>query len=152
MATKMDSGASLRSALHDTIENIHRAVLDHSAAPSLREYGIVTYVGPRRSRACGGCRTCSRKSWSGSARNVLGMTFNLDPEDIGVILLDEAAGIESGAEVRRTNGAGYAGGRRPAGTRDRSAGAAPRRCGSGKDAPRARQWSAMLRRFSIARP
>jgi len=35
--------------------------------------------------------------------NRLGMTFNLDPEDVGVILLDEASGIESGSEVRRTN-------------------------------------------------
>ena len=35
--------------------------------------------------------------------DLLGMTFNLDPDDIGVILLDDAAGIESGSEVRRTN-------------------------------------------------
>src|ERR1019366_6157848 len=35
--------------------------------------------------------------------DVLGMTFNLDPDDIGVILLDEASGVESGSEVRRTN-------------------------------------------------
>ena len=31
------------------------------------------------------------------------MTFNLDPDDIGVILLDDPTGVESGSEVRRTN-------------------------------------------------
>jgi F-type H+-transporting ATPase subunit alpha len=34
---------------------------------------------------------------------LLGMTFNLDPDDIGVILLDDPTGVESGSEVRRTN-------------------------------------------------
>jgi F-type H+-transporting ATPase subunit alpha len=34
---------------------------------------------------------------------LLGMTLNLDPGDIGVVLLDEASSIESGSEVRRTN-------------------------------------------------
>ena len=31
------------------------------------------------------------------------MTFNLDPDDVGVILLDDPDGVESGSEVRRTN-------------------------------------------------
>jgi F-type H+-transporting ATPase subunit alpha len=34
---------------------------------------------------------------------LLGMTLNLDPGDIGVVLLDDASTVESGSEVRRTN-------------------------------------------------
>jgi F-type H+-transporting ATPase subunit alpha len=32
----------------------------------------------------------------------LGIAFNLDPEEVGVILLDSAQGIHAGDQVRRT--------------------------------------------------
>jgi len=93
---------SLRSAMEDTLDAIDRVQEGFSAAPSIEEYGIVTYVGPGVARVRGlpNVRSEELVLFEGDR---LGMTFNLDPEDVGVILLDEAAGIESGSEVRRTN-------------------------------------------------
>ena len=99
---EMDAGNSLHSALEDTLEVFHRIESDFTVSPSLREYGVVTYVGPGVARVRGLPRVQSEElvRFEGG---VLGMTFNLDPEDVGVILLDDAAGVDSGSEVRRTN-------------------------------------------------
>jgi F-type H+-transporting ATPase subunit alpha len=35
--------------------------------------------------------------------DLLGMAFNLDPDEVGVVLLDDCTNIESGSQVRRTN-------------------------------------------------
>ena len=93
---------SLRSTFEDALETIHRAQSGFSASPSMQEYGIVTYVGAGvvRVRGLPNVKSEELVEFDG---NRLGMTFNLDPEDVGVILLDEASGIESGSEVRRTN-------------------------------------------------
>jgi len=79
-----------------------RGVADRFTAPmSAREYGVVTYVGRGVARVRGlpNVRSEELVRFEG---DVFGMTFNLDAEDIGVILLDEAAGVESGSEVHRT--------------------------------------------------
>jgi F-type H+-transporting ATPase subunit alpha len=93
---------SLRSTFDDALETIHRAQSGFSASPSMQEYGIVTYVGAGVARVRGLPNVKSEELVEFDG-NRLGMTFNLDPEDVGVILLDEASGIESGSEVRRTN-------------------------------------------------
>ena len=99
---EMDAGNSLHSALEDTLEVFHRVRSDFTVSPSLREYGVVTYVGSGVARVRGLPHVQSEElvRFEGG---VLGMTFNLDPEDVGVILLDDAAGVDSGSEVRRTN-------------------------------------------------
>ena len=38
--------------------------------------------------------------------NIIGMAYNLDPESVGVILLDESQSIRAGDEVRRSASAG----------------------------------------------
>lgn len=93
---------SLRSALEDALDAIDSVQRGFSLSPSIEEYGVVTYVGPGVARVSGLPNVKSEElvEFEGDR---LGMTFNLDPEDVGVILLDEAAGIESGSEVRRTN-------------------------------------------------
>jgi F-type H+-transporting ATPase subunit alpha len=98
----MDSGYSLRLALRDTLDEIDRVQRSFAVSPSPREYGVVTYVGRGVARVRGLPNVGSEELVRFHG-DVLGMTFNLDPDDIGVILLDDAAGIESGCEVRRTD-------------------------------------------------
>lgn len=97
----MDPENSLHSALQDTLAEIHRVTRDFQISPSVGEYGVVTYVGRGVARVRGLPNVKSEELVRFQG-NVFGMTFNLDPEDLGVILLDEAEGIESGSEVRRT--------------------------------------------------
>jgi F-type H+/Na+-transporting ATPase subunit alpha len=100
--TEIEAEKSLRSVFEDTLEVIHRAQGSFTASPSLQEYGVVTYVGPGVARVRGLPNVQSEELVRFEG-DLLGMTFNLDPDDIGVILLDDASGVESGSEVRRTN-------------------------------------------------
>jgi len=93
---------SLRSVFVDTLEEIHRVQAGFIASPSLEEYGVVTYVGPGIARVRGLPNVQSEELVRFEG-DLLGMTFNLDPDDVGVILLDDASGVESGSEVLRTN-------------------------------------------------
>ncbi len=98
----MDPANSLRSAFEDALEEIHRAGRDFTVSPALQEYGVVTYIGRGVARVSGLPNVKSEELVRFTG-DVYGMTFNLDPDDIGVILLDDAAGVESGSEVRRTD-------------------------------------------------
>jgi len=100
--TEIGAEQSLRSVFDDTLESIRRAHAEFTASPSLQEYGVVTYVGPGVARVRGLPNVQSEELVRFEG-DLLGMTFNLDPDDIGVILLDDASGVESGSEVRRTN-------------------------------------------------
>ena len=96
----MHKADSLRSAVGEVLEDIRS--LEFEASPLVEEYGVVTYVGRGIARVrglpCVGADELVR-----FRGDVYGMAFNLDPNDLGVILLDDAAGIESGSEVRRTH-------------------------------------------------
>jgi F-type H+/Na+-transporting ATPase subunit alpha len=93
---------TLHSALTEAIEGIHSAKRGIAMEPSLREYGLVTYVGRGVARVRGLPKVKSEELVR-FHKGALGVTFNLDPEDVGIILLDDASGIESGSEVRRTD-------------------------------------------------
>jgi F-type H+/Na+-transporting ATPase subunit alpha len=93
---------SLRSVFVDALEEIHRVQAGFTASPSLEEYGVVTYVGAGVARVRGLPNVQSEELVRFEG-DLLGMTFNLDPDDVGVILLDDASGVESGSEVLRTN-------------------------------------------------
>jgi F-type H+/Na+-transporting ATPase subunit alpha len=92
---------SLRTVIDDTFQAIDRARDAMQPALSLHEYGVVTSIGQGVARVRGLPHVQSEELLL-FERDLLGMTFNLDPEDIGVILLDDPAGVESGSEVRRT--------------------------------------------------
>lgn len=100
--TETASTSTLGFALRDTLETIHRVRCNFTLSPSMVEYGVVTYVGPGVARVRGLPNVKSEELVLLEGDR-LGMTFNLDPDDVGVILLDDPAGIESGSEVRRTN-------------------------------------------------
>jgi hypothetical protein len=100
--TPTASHPTLGSALNDTLQAIRRVRCNFTLSPSMVEYGVVTYVGPGVARVRGLPNVKSEELVLLEGDR-LGMTFNLDPDDVGVILLDDTAGIESDSEVRRTN-------------------------------------------------
>jgi F-type H+-transporting ATPase subunit alpha len=98
----MEAPGSLRSVLDDTLEALSRSRGETPFAPWLEEYGVVTYLGQGIARVRGLPNVKSEElvRFDGGS---LGMTLNLDPGDIGVVLLDDASSVESGSEVHRTN-------------------------------------------------
>jgi F-type H+-transporting ATPase subunit alpha len=96
------SQASLHSVLDDTLEALSFAREETKGGTWFEEYGVVTYVGQGIARVRGLPNVKSEElvRFEGG---LLGMTLNLDPGDIGVVLLDDSATVESGSEVRRTN-------------------------------------------------
>ena len=92
----------LQTVLDDTLEAIQRVSRQAVARPELREYGTVNFVGQGIARVRGLPNVKSEELVCFSG-DLLGMTFNLDPDEVGVILLDDCTGVESGSEVWRTD-------------------------------------------------
>jgi F-type H+-transporting ATPase subunit alpha len=97
-----DACSPLDTLFDDALEAVERASRDSAAVPELREYGIVNFVGQGIARVQGLPNVKSEELVRFSG-DLLGMTFNLDPDEIGVVLLDDCTGVESGSEVWRTN-------------------------------------------------
>ena len=93
--------ATLQGTLEDALGAVGLARSESEVAPVLQEYGVVSYIGQGIARISGLPNAGSEELilFEGG---LLGMAFNLDPDDLGVILLDDPAGIESGSEARRT--------------------------------------------------
>ncbi len=88
--------------LDETLEAFERLGREHAPGPRIEEYGNVSYIGGGVARVTGlpGVQSEELIEFEGGR---MGMAFNLDPEEIGVVLLDDCTGIESGSEVRRTH-------------------------------------------------
>lgn len=82
------------SAVERTVENFHPEL-------EVEEVGILTFVAEGIARIKG-LPTVKSKELLLFPENTLGMAFNVDLEEIGVVLLDQSEHLSSGAEVRRT--------------------------------------------------
>jgi F-type H+-transporting ATPase subunit alpha len=91
----------LCSILDSTFELVERAVASHEAQIRAQEIGTVRFVGSGIARVEGlpNVRSEELVRFAGGQR---GMALNLDPGEVGVILLDGSREIKSGDEVRRT--------------------------------------------------
>jgi F-type H+-transporting ATPase subunit alpha len=98
----MTSQQSLQSVIEDALNAVHLVRTEIEVAPSLEEYGVVSYIGQGIARVVG-LPNAGSEELILFENGLLGMAFNLDPDDLGVILLDDASGIESGSEARRTH-------------------------------------------------
>jgi len=98
----MNDLGPLNAILNDTMKVIQDVAGKPSAQLTLEEYGVVTYIGQGIARVQGLPNVKSEELVRFEG-NLLGMAFNLDPDEVGVILLDDGSSIESGSEVRRTN-------------------------------------------------
>jgi F-type H+-transporting ATPase subunit alpha len=92
----------LRGTLEETFAVLDRVLDQYRPDATLREVGTVTFVGPGVIRAIGlqGVRAEEILSFPGDR---LGLAFNVDEKETGIILLDESEGLRAGSEVRRTD-------------------------------------------------
>jgi F-type H+-transporting ATPase subunit alpha len=101
MVKMAENSTPLTEALNEVLD-VFQKTLDRTA-PDLRprEIGTVISVGQGVARVRGlpGVGSEELVRFEG---NRMGMIFNLDPEEIGVVLLDESEQIEAGSRVRMT--------------------------------------------------
>jgi len=91
----------LTTALDEAFGTLARAVESHEPELRAQEVGTLTYVGSGIARVAGlgGVRSEELVRFPG---DLYGMAFNIDPREVGVILLDEGETLSAGQEVRRT--------------------------------------------------
>lgn len=98
----MKKRGPLSTVLDETLAAIGDVSSESAVKLSLEEYGVVTYVGQGVARVQGLPHAKSEELVRFEG-DLLGLAFNLDPEEIGVIVLDDWTNIESGSQVKRTN-------------------------------------------------
>lgn len=88
--------------LDKTLDAVGRLANGPALEPRVEEFGAVTYIGSGIARVTGlpGVQSEELIEFEGGR---YGTAFNLDPDCVGVILLDDCTEIESGSEVRRTH-------------------------------------------------
>ncbi len=91
----------LRETLSQTFKVLEHVIENHWLEPEVQEVGTVTYVGPGVIRVTGLSNVKSEELLRFTGGR-MGMAFNLDQTEIGVILLDEIEGLDAGSDVQRT--------------------------------------------------
>jgi F-type H+/Na+-transporting ATPase subunit alpha len=91
----------LQGALDRTLDAIQQAQTDLKPSLTAQEVGYVHHVGHGIARVHGlpGVQAEEMLRFPGELR---GMAFNLDPDEVGVILLGDSQSVRSGDQVRRT--------------------------------------------------
>lgn len=91
----------LHGVLEQTVDLLDRVLAQRRAELRCEEVGRVKFIGYGTALVDGlpGVRSQELVQFPGEQ---LGMTFNLDPDEVGVVLLDRWEGLHAGAEVRRT--------------------------------------------------
>jgi F-type H+/Na+-transporting ATPase subunit alpha len=92
----------LYEVLDDAFAAFGNAARKGAGELAVEEYGLVTYIGQGIARVQG-LPTAKSEELILFEGDLLGMAFNLDPDEVGVVLLDDCSKIESGSRVRRTN-------------------------------------------------
>ncbi len=100
----------VQTVSQDACSLIEQVLADYVAALTIRETGSVKSVRPGIAHVSGlpGVRADElvcfpRAGGNSSSRPLLGIAFNLDPEEVGVILLGDSQYLQAGDEVYRTN-------------------------------------------------
>ena len=97
----MNEQSQLTDLLEDTFNSFRSVVDDMKPHLRTQEIGVVIAVGQGIARVNGLAKVKSEEVvsfWDGS----LGLVFNLDIDEIGVILLDKSDKIAAGSQVQRT--------------------------------------------------
>jgi F-type H+/Na+-transporting ATPase subunit alpha len=92
---------NLMTHLEDTFSKIGKVISKHTIEVSARETGRVIYLGHGIARLVGlpGLEADELVQFHD---NVFGMAFNLDKNEVGVILFRKSNALKAGSEVRRT--------------------------------------------------
>jgi len=91
----------IRSFLEDTFRTMDAVLAGQRAELKASEIGVVKYVGYGIARV-GGLPHIKAEEIVLFPENLQGLVFNIDPDEIGVILLGAGEHLQTGAEVRRT--------------------------------------------------
>jgi F-type H+-transporting ATPase subunit alpha len=100
METRSDEGA-LNATLKDTFVKLEGALSEHKPELRPEEVGIVTYVGSGIARVSG-MDSVKAEELVRFPGDRYGLVFNIDPDEIGIIMLDASENISAGNEVHRT--------------------------------------------------
>jgi F-type H+-transporting ATPase subunit alpha len=92
---------NLKEHLTNIFKVMDRVLEEHQPELKVEEFGTVTYVGHGTVRARG-LRGVKAEELLRFPGNKLGMAFNVDQAEIGIVLLDEAEDLAAGSEVQRT--------------------------------------------------
>ena len=92
---------ALHAVLNEALGAIDRAAELEKSSPAVLEYGEVISIAQGIARVSGLPHVQSEEVLRFSG-GLPGIAFNLDPEEVGVFLLDHATGLNAGSEVRRT--------------------------------------------------
>ncbi|OPY07133.1 MAG: ATP synthase subunit alpha [Syntrophus sp. PtaB.Bin001] len=95
------SGKELKSFLDRTFLTMDSSLSEQEARLREREVGTVSFVGQGIVRASGLPHVRSEELVIFPG-NVLGLVFNVDPEEIGIVALDHSEEIKAGSAVKRT--------------------------------------------------
>jgi F-type H+-transporting ATPase subunit alpha len=100
-STSRGDDGVLKSFLASTFSTLDEVLLSQQPDLTLHEVGVVKFVGRGIVRVDGlpNVRAEELVRFPG---NLMGLVFNLDPDEVGVILLDPSEHIGAGAEVHRT--------------------------------------------------
>ena len=92
---------ALNETLIDTFKVLGLALKEYAPKPEIQKVGTVSYIGAGVARVTGlsGVKSEELLRFVGEK---MGMAFNLDQKEIGVILLDEREGLSAGSDVQRT--------------------------------------------------
>jgi F-type H+/Na+-transporting ATPase subunit alpha len=87
--------------LSKALSAVDRSLKEHEPQMKFEEFGVISFVGEGISHVKGlpNVKSDELISFTGGK---LGIAFNLDQEDVAVVMLDESTGIRAGGEVRRT--------------------------------------------------
>jgi F-type H+/Na+-transporting ATPase subunit alpha len=96
-----DVRTGLSGLLEDVFARFERALADGRPGLVPEEVGTVKFVGQGITRVTGlpGVRAEELLYFAGGE---MGMAFNLDENEVGVLLLSDGQGLQAGSEVRRT--------------------------------------------------
>jgi F-type H+-transporting ATPase subunit alpha len=97
----MTDNNELSHVLSHTFNVLDQTLEAYDPQLEVREVGTISYVGPGTVRVIGlrGVKSDELIRFPG---DLLGMAFNVDQQETGVVLLDESLGLEAGDEVQRT--------------------------------------------------
>jgi F-type H+-transporting ATPase subunit alpha len=95
------NGRSIREILGDIASAVDGSLYVRKPELKFEEIGMVSFVGKGIVRITGLPHVRSEELIRFSA-NKLGIAFNLDPEEVAVVMLDRSDGISAGQIVRRT--------------------------------------------------
>ena len=91
----------LREALSDAFSEVNHTLESYQPQLQFDEIGTITFLGNDIARIKGLAHVKSEELVSFPG-NRMGIAFNLDPEEVAVIMLDKSEELKAGQEVRRT--------------------------------------------------